>query len=326
MRVNIQAAVEAISESKRLEIILVGREEEIKTYLTKHRFALEQIKIHNALDIVPMNEKPITAARRKGTSIYQGIELVRTCEAEAFVSMGNTGAVAATAFLRLGTLVEINRTPILSMFPTMSGHNITVLDVGANVDSKPGSLLRFAVLGSVFVERIMGINNPKVALLSIGEEENKGSSAVKEAHRLLKENANTLELNFIGNVEGRDILLGTADVIVCDGFVGNILLKYTESIYHLVKTLFKKGHRISILSLLGGLLLYPSLKRTIKSFNYAEYGGAPLLGVKGNAVIGHGTSSPKAIANAILVAHNMALTDLPRAMENATERLKGVEI
>ncbi len=145
---------------------------------------------------------------------------------------------------------------------------------------------------------------------------------MREAHKLLKRHSKKLNLNFVGNIEGRDILAGSADVIVCDGFVGNILLKYTESIYSLIKMLFKKGRRISLLSLLGGLLLYPSLKRTIKDFNYAEYGGAPLLGVKGNVVIGHGTSSVKAIANAILLAQQMALADLPGEMMKATEKLR----
>ncbi len=322
MAVNIDAAVDAISKSRRLEVILVGRQSEIDDYLKKKRYDFDELSICNAENIVLMHDNPISAARDKNNSISRGIELVRNGKADSFVSVGNTGAIATAAFMRLGRLADVERTPILGVFPAMTGKPTAVLDMGANVDSRPCHLLQFAVMGATYAEHIMERENPRVALLSIGEESTKGNAAVKEAHRLISKNAQMLGLNFIGNIEGRDILSGRADVIVCDGFVGNILLKYTESIFSLVKMLFKKGRRISLLSLLGGLLLYPSLKRTIKDFNYAEYGGAPLLGIKGNVVIGHGTSSAKAIANAILLAQQMALAKLQEAMLKATEKLK----
>ncbi len=325
MKVNVDAAIAAVSAQEGLEVVLVGREEQIKAILRKKRFRPKEIKIHNAWGVVSMDDDPLRAARDESTSIVQGLELLRRGEVDAFVSVGNTGAISAAAYLRLGTLPNIRRTPILAIFPTMAGRPTAILDVGANVDCKPEHLLQFAVLGSVYAECIMERPKPRVALLSIGEESTKGNAAVKAAHKMLSQNAERLGINFVGNIEGRDILAGSVDVIVCDGFLGNILLKYTESIYALVKTLFKKGRRISFLSLLGGVLLYPSLRRTLRDFNYAEYGGAPLLGVRGNVVVGHGISSAKAIANAVLLAQQMALANLPEAMLRATEKLEGLD-
>jgi len=322
LEVNIDAAVDAISQTERLEIVLVGRQGDINDYLDKRKFRPPEFSIVNADDIVAMQDNPVQSARNRNNSIVKGIELLKNGEVDGFVSVGNTGAIAASAMIRLKKLPNIERTPILSVFPTISGHPIAILDVGANVDCRPCQLMQFAVLGATYTELIMERENPRIALLSIGEEKMKGNNVVKEAHKLLEENAEKLGINFVGNIEGRDILLGYADVIVCDGFVGNVLLKYTESIYSLIKTLFKKGRRYSLLSLLGGLLLYPSLRRTIKDFNYAEYGGAPLLGVDGNVVIGHGSSSVKAIANAILLAQNMALVDLSKALRKSAEKLK----
>ncbi len=322
LEVNLEAAIYAISKAKQLEIVLVGREDEINYYLDKKRFHPPEFSVVDAKDIVAMKDSPVQSVRNRENSIVKGIELLKNGEVDGFVSIGNTGAIAAAAMIILKKLPSIERTPILSVFPTIKGHPIAVLDVGANVDCRPCQLMQFAVLGSTYAELVMERKDPKIALISIGEEKSKGNSAVKEAHKLLEKNADKLGINFIGNIEGRDILFGYADVIVCDGFVGNILLKYTESIYSLVKALFKKGRRYSVLSLLGGLLLYPSLKRTIKDFNYAEYGGAPLLGVNGNVVIGHGSSSVKAIANAILLAQNMALVDLPKALSKSAEKLK----
>ncbi len=324
LRINLEAAVEAVSDAEQLEIILVGREKDIEEFFKHHRFRPREIKVVNADEAVSMHDQPLKAAKNQNTSIAVGLELLKQGEGDAFVSVGNTGAVVASAMLRLGRISYIERTPILTVFPTLAGHPIAVLDVGANVDCRPSHLLQFAVLGATYVELVMGRENPKVALLSIGEEPSKGNAATKSAHAMLSEHADKLGINFIGNVEGRDILKGTADVIVVDGFVGNILLKYTESIFDFVKTLFKKGHRISILSLIGGLFLYPALRRTLKDFNYAEYGGAPLLGVNGNVVIGHGSSSVKAVKNAILLAQHMALLNLPQALGKAAEKLENL--
>jgi len=322
MEVNIDAALDAISRSENLEIILVGREHKINEILEKKRFSPPEISIHHAENVVCMDENPLHAARDKKNSIVKSIELLRSGEVDAFMSVGNTGAVAASAMLRLKMLPGINRTPILAVFPTMGGHPIVMLDVGANVDCKPRHLLQFAILGSTFAELIMERNNPRVALISVGEESSKGNTNVKTAHSLLADSSSKLGLNFVGNIEGNDILRGTADVVVCDGFIGNIMLKFTESIYSLVKKIFFKDRRVSILSLIGGLLLYPSLKRTIKDFNYAEYGGAPLLGVNGNIVIGHGSSSSKAIMNALLLAQHMAVANLPVALRKAAKQIE----
>ena len=323
MDINVEAALAAVSMDEQVEVILVGQEHKILNVLKRYQpNEPERIKIVNAEQSVAMDEQPIKAARNEKSSIAVGLEIVRRGEADAFVSVGNTGAVVASAMFRLGRIPHIERTPILAIFPTIAGHPIAVLDVGANVDCKPSHLVQFAVLGATYVELVMERPDPSVALLSIGEESSKGNAAVKSAHSMLKEFAPEIGLNFIGNIEGRDILKGVADVIVVDGFVGNILLKYTESIFDLVKTLFKKGHRISVLSLIGGLFLYPALRRTLKDFNYAEYGGAPLLGVNGNVVIGHGSSSVKAVANAILLAQNMAIVNLPQALGKAAEKLE----
>ncbi len=322
---NIDAAVEAISQAQNLEIILVGQENKIDRYFAQKHFRPQEISIVNADDIVGMDEKPLQAAKNKNNSIVKGIDLVRRGDSDAFVSTGNTGAIAASSMLRLKKIANIDRTPILTVFPTMAGHPIAMLDVGANVDCKPHHLLQFAVMGATYAQLIMEIDNPRVGLLSIGEEPSKGNAVTKNTNKLLSKFAHKLDLNFVGNIEGRDILTGFVDVIVCDGFIGNVLLKYTESIFSLVKTLFKKGRRISVLSILGGLLLYPSLKRTMKDFNYAEYGGAPLLGVDGNVVIGHGTSSVKAVTNAILLAQTMVLANLQEALRKATEKLKELD-
>ncbi len=319
--INVDAAIAAVFESEHLEVILVGKQGEIEQCLHRRRFRPQEIRIVNAEETVGMDDQPLKAAKRQKTSIATGLELLKTGEADAFVSVGNTGAVVATAMLKLGKIPNIDRAPILAIFPTLAGDPVAVLDVGANVDCRPNYLLQFAVLGATYAELVMERKNPAVALLSIGEESAKGNAAVKTAHSLLAQHAPDLGINFIGNIEGRDILKGAADVLVVDGFVGNILLKYTESIFDFVNTLFKKGHRFSILSLIGGLFLYPALRRTLKDFNYAEYGGAPLLGVKGNVVIGHGASSVKAVKNAILLAQNMAIVNLPQALSSAAEKL-----
>lgn len=260
-----------------------------------------------------MGDLPTRIARDENNSIVQGLKLHRAGEVEGFVSVGNTGAITVSAHIHLKPIEGIERTPLLAPFPTMSRHPMVVLDVGANTDCKPEHLFQFALMGSQYAKSVLGMENPRVALLSIGEESTKGNMQVKKTHEIL---ASADCINFVGNIEGHDILTGCADVIVCDGFVGNIILKYTESIYSLVKLLFRKGRRLSLLSIIGGFLLYPSLKRTLGDFNYAEYGGAPLLGVRGNVVIGHGRSSVKAIKNAILVAQMMAVVNLPKQLES----------
>jgi glycerol-3-phosphate acyltransferase PlsX len=319
---NVDAAIGALSEINSLNITLVGRKPEIEKYLKKSYPRIPRLSIFHAEGVVDMQCTAIQAAKDEKNSIVQGIELVKAGKADAFVSIGHTGAVTAASLLRLGTLQGIKRTPILTIFPTTAQHVMAVLDVGANVDCKPEHLVNFAMLGSKFAQVMMGVENPKVGLISIGEEKSKGNAAVKGAYKILMEISSDLKLNFIGNVEGRDILEGTADVLVCDGFIGNILLKYTEGIFSLVKKLFRVGRRFSMLSLIGGLFMYPAVKRTISDFNYAEYGGAPLLGINGNVVIGHGSSSSKAVKNAIIVGYNMGLVHLPEVLKEAAKNLE----
>ncbi len=319
--VNIDGALAAVRIAENLEIILVGREVEIREYL-KNKPLPPQISICNANKIVAMSDSPLRAARDEENSIVKAIELHKHGEADAVMSIGNTGAVAASAMIRLKTIAGVERTPLLTAFSVLGGHKISLLDVGANVDCKPKHLVQFAAIGAAFSEKVLKIKNPRVALLSIGEEAEKGDALVRETHALLQNYAPQLHMNFIGNIEGRDILKAHADVIVCDGFVGNVLLKYSESFFSIVKMLFKKGRRYSILSLIGGLFLYPSIRRNMKHFSYDEYGGAPLLGVNGNVVIGHGSSNAKAVKNAILLAHHMANADLTQALTDVSEKLR----
>ena len=248
-----------------------------------------------------MDESPITALRKKkNTSIAVALSLHRQGRVDAVVSAGNTGAVMASSVWTLKRLEGVDRPAIASFFPTEK-EPIIVLDVGANADCKPLNLYQFAVMGSIYARSILGRRNPRVGLLSIGEESSKGNELTLEAHRLLGRSS----LNFIGNLEGKDILTGDVDVVVCDGFVGNVILKFTESIERILTTHFNKHLRSNLRSKLGALLLKPVFENFRKDFDYAEYGGAPLLGIDGVSIICHGKSSPKAISNAILVARRM---------------------
>jgi len=326
MLVNIEAAYRAIKRVPKLKIVLVGHQAKIREHLTQLHVPSDRVEIVHAEKTVEMGSSAIEAARDSETSIAKGVELIKQHQADAFISVGHTGAVAASAVLRLGMLSGIERPGILALFPTMGGHQIAVIDVGATTDCKPHNLVQFAVIGSEYVKHLLGYENPKIGLLSIGEEPSKGNAVVKKAHAILKESAEKLGINFVGNIEGRDILSGNVDVLVCDGFVGNILLKYTESIYSIVKQLMHKGRRISILSLIGFAFLYPAIRRTLRNYNYAEYGGAPLLGVDGNIIVGHGLSSSKAIQNAIIMAYEMALVNLPLELRKAAKKLEVLNI
>jgi glycerol-3-phosphate acyltransferase PlsX len=249
-----------------------------------------------------MDESPADAIRKKpDSSIISGLKLCKSGAADAFISAGNTGAVMAASLFTLGRIANVNRPTIGSRFPTERGITI-VFDVGANVDCKPLNLLQFAVMGSVFANHIYGINDPKIGLLSVGEEKTKGDTLTVEAYELLEKSG----LNFIGNVEGRDIMKGETDVIICDGFTGNIVLKFAESVLSLLKTKFKDYADKGIINKFKVGMAYGTLKSILKDFDYQEYGGVPLLGVNGISIIGHGRSSPKAIVNMALRAEQMA--------------------
>ncbi|HUU04380.1 MAG TPA: phosphate acyltransferase PlsX [Patescibacteria group bacterium] len=299
----IQGVVDYIRENSRNDdyrIILVGKEKEIQKELKKYKnFRQDRIEIVDALEEISMKEQFLSYWRkREETSIKKAIDLVRNEKAKAMVSAGNTGAVMAMAKTILGSLKNIDRPALAIMIPTLKGNSLLV-DVGANTDSKPHNLVQFALMGKVYLESIYGIENPRIALMNIGEEEVKGNELTKSTHNLLKQ----LEINFIGNVEGRDVYIGEADLIVTDGFTGNVALKISEGVVDVMLSMLKREIMSNIFSKIGFFFLGKSLKRIKKKLDYAEYGGALLLGVNGIVIIGHGSSNAKAIKNAISLSY-----------------------
>jgi len=296
--VNIEGAVAAARELG-LTILLVGNEEDLGRSLRRHSTNGLGITICHAPETVGMDESPSAALRKKKhSSIRVGLELVKKGEADAFISAGNTGAVMATAMITLGSLPGVERPAIALIVPTLRGQSI-LLDAGANADCKPRHLLQFAIMGDVYARQVMGKKSPTVGLLSIGEEESKGNELTREAFKELEEERS---LNFTGNVEGREVFSGAADVIVCDGFTGNIALKISESAAEFFTVLLKEELEKGLVGKLGALLTRGAFRRFKKRVDYTEYGGAPLLGVGGICIISHGRSTAKAIKNAIRVA------------------------
>jgi len=281
-------------------ILLVGRTETIQAELERHPSALGlPLEIVHASEVITMDDKAVQAVRAKrDSSIRVGLRLVREGKASAFVTAGNTGAAMATAKMVLGALPGVDRPALAATFPTASGAAATLLDVGANVDCKPENLAQFAVMGEIYVRSMFGTRRPRVGLLSIGEEETKGNELTRDAFALLKH----LPLNFIGNVEGRDLYSGVVDVIVADGFVGNVALKTSEGVANLVRAVLKETLRATITRQVGALLSRSAFADFKKRLDHTEYGGAPLLGVKGVCFITHGSSNANAIKNALRVA------------------------
>lgn len=280
-----------------IEVILVGQPERIEECLPKNDRP-KNISIKVTSEVVEMDEHPAQAVRKKkDSSIVVSTRMVKDGEADAIVSAGSTGAQMAAALLGIGRIKGIDRPAIVTVLPTLEGGKL-VLDVGANPDAKPEHLVQYAMMGSIYAERILGIENPKVGLLNIGGEEGKGNELTQATYPLLKE----VPLNFIGNIEGRDVPYGRADVVVCEGFVGNVLLKTTEGLAGALFQLIKEKITSTPVRKLGALAVKPGLKEIGKMLDYAEYGGAPLLGVNGISIICHGSSNEKAIFNAIRVA------------------------
>lgn len=300
----IKGAIDVVEECGDIEILLVGIENIVRaTFNEVSQKYYKQIKIVNAEEIIEMNDLPATAVRRKKrSSIHIGLRLVADKKASAFYSAGNTGAVMAASKLILGTLKGVERPAIAVVLPNIKGHTI-MLDVGANINCKPAHFLQFAVMGSVYSKVILNIDNPRIGLLSIGEEEVKGNDLLKTVYNMLKE---VKMLNFIGNVEGKQLYKGVADVVLTDGFTGNIALKTSESVGWYISTLLKEELSRNFLSRIGGLLIFPALSRVKKRADYSEYGGALLIGVGGISIIGHGSSDAKAIKNGIKVARSLS--------------------
>ena len=287
---------------KTLQIAFVGRQDDINEILAQEENVPENISVHHADDEISMHVSATDGVRMRKSSISIGMRMVKSEEAVAFISPGNTGAVMATALLTLGRIKGVSRPAITAVFPTSNGNPTIVMDVGANADCKAQHLSQFAVMGSVYASVVFKNEYPRVGLLSIGEERSKGNDLIFNAYNQLKDS----KINFIGNIEGRDVLSGTVDVVVTDGFTGNILLKFAESIKPMLVKKMQRQIQTNVFSRFGAMLLLPFLKRMRNTFDYAESGGAPLLGVNGIVIICHGTSNAKAIANAITVAYRMA--------------------
>ena len=319
---EVEGAIEAARDLD-VCVILVGRSELIQAELDKHRRARalvggsawrsSRIEIVDATEVITMDDPVAQAVRRKkNSSIRVGAKLVRDGYAQALVSAGNTGAVMMTSKLVIGALPEVDRPALATVLPTLSGRGTVILDVGANAECKPQHLFEFAVMGSLYSSAIVGVANPRVGLLSIGEEEIKGNDLTKEAFKLLKSSP----LNFIGNVEGRDMYTGEADVIVCDGFTGNVALKVSEGVFEFIMRLLKHELRASLKTKAGAMLTRSAFRSFKQKLDYAEYGGAPLLGIKGVTVICHGRSTAKAIRNAIGVARDYCVGEVNGEIEN----------
>lgn len=315
--VPIDGALQALEEfGADLRMILVGPQDTIESELKKRVGSIpERVEIVHAPEVIMMTDKPGKALRLKpNNSLSKSIELHRDGRARGIVSAGHTGAQMAASYMILGLIEGVKRPAIGGIFPGGKGKFSFLLDVGANADCKPINLLQFAVMGSVFIEIMMNVKNPKVGLLSIGTEKNKGNELVVAAHYLLEQSG----LNFVGNVEGGDVLRSTADVYVCDGFVGNIVLKFAESVGPMV---FQRLSGLSAGSANGAESgMGAALKQLQKDFDYAEYGGVPLLGVNGISIICHGSSSAKAIKNAIREAMLLSKGNLPQALATGIER------
>ncbi len=295
---EVEGAVQAAKQYG-ARIILVGREDTVRGELAKHRIDGLPIEVAHASEVITMHDSAGKSLRNKrDSSIRVGARLVREGQAQGLISAGNTGAVMATSKVVMGVLPGVHRPALAQVFPTLERTWAVLIDVGANVDSSPEMLAEFAIMGAVYARAVFHCDNPRVGLLSIGEEEHKGNELTREATPLLKQ----LPLRYIGNVEGRDLYSGIADVIVCDGFIGNVALKVSEGLVQAIKSMLKESLEATLPRKLGYVLARDAFEDFRKRVDYSEYGGAPLLGLKGVTIICHGRSNANAIKNAIRVA------------------------
>ena len=293
----VHGAVEAVLADESVRVILAGRQEDIKKELAKYTYPKDRIEIVHAEEVIETGEPPVNAIRRKkDSSIAVGMRLVKKGEADAFVSSGSTGAVLVGGQLLVGRIRGVERPPLAPLIPTANGVSL-LIDCGANVDARSSHLVQFARMGSVYVKNVLGIENPRVGLVNIGVEEEKGNALVKETYPLLKE---CPDINFIGSVEAREIPAGACDVIVCEAFVGNVILKLYEGLSSTLIKKIKQGMMTSTRAKLGGVLVKPALKENVKNFDVSQYGGAPMLGLNGLVVKTHGSAKSGEIKNAVM--------------------------
>ena len=292
----VKGAVQALEDRKNLHITLVGKEEVIRGELAKYKYPEDRLEILDAREVIEMAEPPVNAIRKKkDSSIVRGLRLVKEGTCDAFVTAGSSGATLAGGQLLVGRIRGIERPPLAPIMPTAKGP-VLLVDCGANMDARPSQLVQFAQMGSIYMRNMAGIENPRVALVNVGAEEEKGNALVKEVYPLLKECEG---INFIGNIEARDIPAGDADVVVCDAFVGNVILKLYEGLASMLLHKIKEALMSTLRSKIGALMIKPALKGLLKDFDITSYGGAPMLGLRGLVVKTHGNSEAVEIRNAI---------------------------
>ncbi len=309
----IKGAVEALQERKDITIYLCGRMDDMQQELAKYQYDASRINLIDSPDVIETGEAPVMAVRRKKeSSIVKGLHLVKDGTCDAFVSAGSSGAILVGGQFIVGRIKGVERPPLAPLLPTEKGVSL-LIDCGANVDARPSHLVQFAKMGSVYMEHVIGIPNPKVAIVNIGAEEEKGNLLVKETYPLLK---NCPDINFVGSIEARDIPRGDADVIVCEAFVGNVILKLYEGVGRTLIGMIKSGLMSDLKTKIGAALIKPALKKTLKSFDSTEYGGAPLLGLNGLVVKTHGSSTAKEVKNSIIQCVTFKEQDINRKIDN----------
>ncbi|WP_075718654.1 phosphate acyltransferase PlsX [Roseburia sp. 499] len=293
----VKGAIEAVTLRQDIKVYLVGQQDVVKEELAKNSYTGSQIEVVHADEVIETAEPPVMAIRKKKqSSIVIGMNMVKQQEADAFVSAGSSGAILVGGQVIVGRIKGVERPPLAPLIPTEKGVSL-LIDCGANVDARASHLVQFAKMGSIYMENVMGVKNPKVAIVNIGAEEEKGNALVKETFPLLK---NCPDINFVGSIEAREIPHGEADVIVCEAFVGNVILKLYEGVGSTLVSKVKQGMMTTLRSKIGALLVKPALKKTLKSFDASEYGGAPLLGLNGLVVKTHGNSKAKEVCTSII--------------------------